>query len=292
MKDLSSIIDSEYRKILNKETPLAEFIPSEEMWISIMKSIRRRVIFRRSLLVACTIFSIVFLSHAAWYMHVNYGLFDKNINEYFVESGTGDRVQTIFQEGSKVYLNSGSILKYPDKFGLDSREVYLDGEAYFDIAPDSKRPFVVRFADGTVKVYGTKFNLKAYSEDEEIVVSLEEGSVKVSALGDDYMMKPSDILVYDRKIGVVNIFHDSDPVKNSLWKHNLISFREGTLRQVLAQLSRIYGVDFVLQDDILDYKLTFTTEKESLSHILEELEIITSLNFIFTTDKVVNVTKK
>jgi ferric-dicitrate binding protein FerR (iron transport regulator) len=292
MKDLSSIIDSEYRKILVEETPLAGFIPSEEMWISIMKSIRRRVFFRRTLAVAAAVCSFALLSYTVWYMHVNYGLFDKNVNEYFVESGTGDRIQTIFQEGSKVYLNSGSILKYPDKFGLDSREVYLDGEAYFDIAPDSKRPFVVRFADGTVKVYGTKFNLKAYSEDEEIVVSLEEGSVKVSALGDDYMMKPSDILVYDRKIGVVNIFHDSDPVKNSLWKHNLISFRDGTLAQVLTQLSRIYGVDFVLQGEIPDYKLTFTTEKESLSHILEELELISSLTFSFTSDKVVTVTNE
>jgi ferric-dicitrate binding protein FerR (iron transport regulator) len=225
-------------------------------------------------------------------MHVNYGLFDKNVNEYFVESGAGDRIQTIFQEGSKVYLNSGSTLKYPDKFGLDSREVYLDGEAYFDIAPDSKRPFLVKFAYGVVKVYGTKFNLKAYSEDEEIVVSLEEGSVTVSALNDEYVMKPSDILVYDRNIGVVNIFHDSDPVKNSLWKHNLISFRDGTLAQVLTQLSRIYGVDFVLQGEIPDYKLTFTTEKESLSHILEELELISSLTFSFTSDKVVTVTNE
>ena len=95
-----------------------------------------------------------------------------------------------------------------------------------------------------------------------------------------------------RNIGVVNIFHDSDPVKNSLWKHNLISFRDGTLAQVLTQLSRIYGVDFVLQGEIPDYKLTFTTEKESLSHILEELELISSLTFSFTSDKVVTVTNE
>ena len=274
MKELSSIIDSEYRKILVKETPLAEFIPSEEIWISIMKSIRRRVFFRRTLAVAAAVCSFALLSYTVWYMHVNYGVFDKNVNEYFVESSAGDRIQTIFQEGSKVYLNSGSVLKYPDKFGLDSREVFLDGEAYFEVAPDSKRPFVVRFADGSVRVYGTKFNLKAYSEDEEMVVSLEEGSVKVTTPGDEYMMQPSDILVYNRKFGNVNIFHDGDPARNSLWKHNLISFREGTLRQVLAQLSRIYGVEFVLPDDVPDCKLTFTTEKESLSHILDELELI------------------
>lgn len=292
MKDLSSIIDNEYRKILAKEIPLAEYIPSEEMYISIIKSIRRRILFRRVVFVAAVVCPIVFLLYSAFYMHENYGIFDKSRSEYLVESGCGDRVQTVFQDGSKVHLNAGSQLRYPDKFGIDSREVYLDGEAYFEISPDSKRPFVVNFSDGSVRVYGTKFNLKAYSGDEDFVVSLDEGSVKVSIAGSEYAMVPSDILVCNRKTGNVTVFHENNPAKNSIWRHNLISFRNGTVNQVFTQLSRIYGVDFVFQGDIPDYKFTFTTEKESLSHILSELELISSLKFERVNEKEVIVTNR
>lgn len=277
MKDWSSRIDEEFDKILFQESPLAEDIPSEEMYASISKSIRRRKAGRIAGVAAAIAVPIVFLICSGWYLQNSYGIFDTSAKEYVVEAGVAETVQAVFQEGSRVYLNAGSKLVYPEKFGLKSRDVRLDGEAYFEVSPDSRKPFVVDFESGSVRVYGTKFNVKAYSAENKFVVSLDEGSVKVVTGQKEFMMVPSDVLVCDN--GRIAIHHGSDSGKNSLWRQSVISFREGTASEVFAQLSRMYGVDFVVQGFIPDYKFTFTTEKDSLKHILDELELISSLNF-------------
>ena len=161
MKDWSSRIDEEFDKILFQESPLAEDIPSEEMYASISKSIRRRKAGRIAGGAAAIAVPIVFLICSGWYLQNSYGIFDTSAKEYVVEAGVAETVQAVFQEGSRVYLNAGSKLVYPEKFGLKSRDVRLDGEAYFEVSPDSRKPFVVDFESGSVRVYGTKFNVKA-----------------------------------------------------------------------------------------------------------------------------------
>lgn len=184
----------------------------------------------------------------------------------------------VLPDGSGVWLNSGSRLSYPSSFDETSRVVSLDGEGYFEIAKDASRPFIVKGKGMSVKVTGTKFNFKAYSDDKRLSATLVEGKVSVGysdASGKEhtYKMKQgeqSNLNVKDMKMEVRE-------VNTSLytgWLEGLYFFDSQRLEDIMADLERWYGVTVVFEDDSLREKILSGKlyREDSAEKMLESFE--------------------
>ena len=184
----------------------------------------------------------------------------------------GAKIEAQLPDGSRVWLNSNSSLEYPAVFDGDRRSVKLVGEGYFEVHADKKHPFVVRAGGNDICATGTAFNINAYS-DENVDVTLVSGSVDV-VTGEKGQIRllPEDNLCIS--CSGIRVTHNADIENHCAWKDGRIMFDNDNLSVVLARLSQIYPVDFVVADPALldaHYHATFTGE--GLHEILHLLEV-------------------
>lgn len=190
---------------------------------------------------------------------------------------------TLF-DGSRITLNSESRLKYPGKFGTASREIFLEGEAYFEVKSDPSRPFIVHSDNVSTEVLGTKFNVKAYREESEIKISLVEGQVKVnnqfSNLNKEPVyLKPNEQLSFNKSNGIVTL--DKFALLQTIgWKDNILVFDNEPLEKVLVALRRSFGVQFELEDTTFNrLKIKANFENESFWTIIKVIRNATNLEY-------------
>ena len=170
----------------------------------------------------------------------------------------GQRAQMDLPDGSVVWLNSQTTLTYDEDFGKKDRKVTLDGEAYFDVAKDKKRPFIVETGKCNMEVLGTKFNVEGYSDKDDFEVTLMEGSVRVASrigLGDTLMLKPDSkaCLQKDGRLKVIPV-DDYNPYR---WKEGLICFRNESFLSIMSDLEKYFGVSIVVENkNVLKYYFT------------------------------------
>ena len=170
----------------------------------------------------------------------------------------GQRAQMDLPDGSIVWLNSQTTLTYDENFGKKDRKVTLDGEAYFDVAKDKKRPFIVETGKCNMEVLGTKFNVEGYSDKDDFEVTLMEGSVRVASrigLGDTLMLKPDSkaCLQKDGRLKVIPV-DDYNPYR---WKEGLICFRNESFLSIMNDLEKYFGVSIVVENkNVLKYYFT------------------------------------
>lgn len=269
-------------------------IPSEEVWVRIRKQLLRyrlrRVMFR----VAVVLIPVLVLVGLYTRLESRVDLFgDVDYEEVYVPKG--ERLQMMFQDGTKVYINSDTRLRYPKKFGLDSRNVELSGEAYFVVAKNKKRPFVVQLDGPSIHVVGTSFNVQDYPEDDKITVSLDEGKINMHFVSDkEIPLSAGQQAVYDRKHDTCQVLSSSNIQYFSLWKQNIISFKDLSLSEVIVKLQRWYNVEFKVEGKIPDDLLiTLTSNQTILENVLRDLEKITPLTFDYDVkSKIVWIRRK
>ncbi|MDP4208333.1 MAG: DUF4974 domain-containing protein [Bacteroidota bacterium] len=194
----------------------------------------------------------------------------------------GEKLQVMFQDGSKVWLNSDSHLKYPVAFTGSLRQVNLDGEAYFVVKKNPRKPFIVHLANLDVKVTGTSFNVKAYNDENNITTTLDEGKVSLllkHGTKPEYILKPSQQAIYSKGNGQVSIMSSVNG-QNSTWKENKIVFNDTPLPEVIKILERWYNVKFATPNPKLPlFKYTISFKNETLQNVLFGLEQITPVHF-------------
>lgn len=207
----------------------------------------------------------------------------------------GEKWIVTLLDGSRVTLNADSKLKYPIRFTNGTRDIYLEGEAYFEVQHDSSKPFIVHSGNLSTTVLGTKFNVSAFPNEKNIAVSLVEGSVKVSkekagTAENIVMLQHDQQLVYnkEKEISTVGQF---DILDVTGWKDNKLIFRKEPFANVLVKLVRTYSVKFELQDkSFSNKKITANFQNESLWTISETLKKLTGLHY--KTIKENNETKR
>lgn len=177
-------------------------------------------------------------------------------NEIRVEKGS--RANTLLlSDGSKVVLNAGTTFKYPDSFGQAcAREVYLEGEAYFEVAPDRKHPFRVNLQRQTITVLGTRFNVEAYAGQSCNVTTLLSGSISLEtfdaagkAVG-RALLQPNEQACSDNRTGAIKL-ESADPALASAWIHGEYKFKNESLESIMHKLEKAYDVTIFLDDDAL-----------------------------------------
>ena len=179
-----------------------EEVASERIFARIRAALtrgrRRRILFR----VAAVLIPVALVLGVALRLDRQVGgIFSgAEYGEFVVDRGR--RTQCLFQDGTVAYLNSESKIHYPVKFGLFERRIRLEGEAYFEVTHNPRRPFVVEFEGGEIQVLGTSFNVKAYGGDDIVAVTLDEGRVALDdRRGGRFELSPSEQLLYDRRSG-------------------------------------------------------------------------------------------
>ncbi|GHV48392.1 iron dicitrate transporter FecR [Bacteroidia bacterium] len=185
-------------------------------------------------------------------------------------------------DGSNVWLNGGTELRYPLKFKPGKRLVQLNGEAYFEISSDLKNPFVVQTAQMNLSATGTKFNVEAYAGKTLTAVTMVEGKLNV-AFGESSSLSllPETRTCYDSQTGQRTL-EQANPYKWYAWKDGLMIFRNDSLGYVFSRLAQTFNVSIILKDPSLSdapYRATF--EDESLDEILRLLEMTAPIKFVY-----------
>lgn len=202
--------------------------------------------------------------------------------EHFVP--VGKREMVTLPDSSRVWLNSGSVLVYPSAFFGDRREVYLSGEGYFEVEGNREKPFIVNVRTLGVEVLGTRFDVWAYPESQEIKTTLEQGSVQVrlnEASDRIYQLKPNEQLVYHVNNKEVDV-RQVRSADYSDWRSGGLFFDNASFRDVIRTIERNYGVTVHLHTSVYnDNRLTIHFKKdESLENIFMLLkELIPGLEY-------------
>ncbi|MCY1722086.1 DUF4974 domain-containing protein [Prolixibacteraceae bacterium Z1-6] len=206
-------------------------------------------------------------------------------HRYTLTTGAGMRSEYVLPDGTKVFLNSNTTLSYPIAFSATTREVVLQGEAYFDVAQNKEKPFVVNTGKIQIEVTGTEFKASNYASEKLTEIVLVEGSVNLCQCnnlgqrnviqsmipGDKAVLEDSNNRLYLEKIEVA---------KYIAWKDGVLMFRDDSMEEVVRRLNRWYNVDIMLSGKSLDdYVYTATFKDESLIQVLDLLKISAPIDY-------------
>jgi transmembrane sensor len=276
----------EYKKILHditrnvkEETGNGRLIEFQE-YKNRYRSLRKSYILFRT--IAACIFIALFIT-AAIYISNTSG--KATWSEIIAPRGQKSKV--ILEDGTIAWLNSGTTIKYSSSYNKKNREVELIGEAYFDVADNTRLPFVVNASGLKVSALGTHFDLMAYPEDETFSVTLVEGKVQINTPDNKKIdLLPNQKAIYN-KSDYNLIVEKVDPVFSISWKDNVLKFDNEPLPDILAHLERWYDVKFYYPEDVLNYqRFTLTIKTESLREVLELIRISTPIKFKIDVDSV------
>lgn len=183
----------------------------------------------------------------------------------------GGQYQVALPDGSKVWLNAESSLKYPTGFSGRQRIVKLTGEAYFEVAENENMPFKVELNGMEITVLGTHFNVMAYENEKNITTTLLEGKVKVTEAGKSKLLKPGQAASFDKASQRFSVAA-ANMEQAVAWKNGYFDFRDATLKTVMRQLSRWYDVEVHYQADIPVRRFTGQAPRDlNLSDVLKIL---------------------
>jgi len=255
-------------------------VPTERMRVRFFSQLKMRVLTFRFRVAAAVIVPFLLLAGAFAFVANRTGLFESEEMAEFVVP-CGEQLQVVLQDGTKVQLNSDSRLQYPKTFGLFSRKVKLKGEAYFTVAKEKTRPFEVDLNEIKVRVTGTHFNVKAYSDDQKIRVALEEGSVNITDKENNiYPLQVGQSAEYDRESGICTVKKVPDMTLYTAWRTKSLNFYRTPLRDIIKTLERQYEVQFSENDSaLLNYRFSISTSRIKLDEILNDLEKVSKIRF-------------
>ena len=189
----------------------------------------------------------------------------------------GQKSVITLPDGTKIWLNSDSKLRVPSNFAASkTREVYLDGEAYFDVAKNPSKPFVVHTLFVEVKVLGTAFNVKSYRDDSQIETTLIHGKVSIGKTGDTngLVLLPNQKAIFSKKTSDMSVHAVANIDIPTAWRQNKLVFDGAPLADVILQLERWYDVKIHIESEgSLECLITANLDNESLTDVLQLFEI-------------------
>ncbi|MGW8315483.1 MAG: FecR family protein, partial [Bacteroidales bacterium] len=233
---------------------------------------------------------------------------ERKVLDYFTNGRGNTRTASVFNElrtprgggyqlkladGTQVWLNAGSSLKYPVTFNDSTREVFLEGEAYFEVT-HSGTPFIVQAGNMDVRVLGTSFNISAYADEPEFATTLVEGLVRVEISSGEgaviaaKQLEPNDQAVLERSNGAL-VVTGVNPSYFTSWRRGKIEFDHESLDIVMKRLARWYDFDYRFENsEAREYHFTARLDRDaSISSILEMLEMTTDVKFEYRKGTVV-----
>ncbi len=272
-------VDSAWEKLKNR-------IEEDEKSVEVEKEERTTINLFRVLKYAAM---VVFVAGLGF---LSTKIYQENFGYYSITEITGEKQvsnEIVLPDGSKVVLNAGSKLKYPETFAGDHRKVKLEGEAFFDVTKNQEKPFIIDAITAEIRVLGTSFNVKT-DDRKEVEVYVETGRVELSRK----KSKMGKIIVDPGNVGVLlenKISKQKNNNPNILaWKTKNIVFTEDKLSHVIYTLNKIYHVDIKYNnDEILDYRLTTTFKDQNIESVIEVICVTFNLKVEYKNDAIILV---
>jgi len=205
-------------------------------------------------------------------------------HEMHVPKG-GNPSNITLADGTNIQLNVAGTIRYPENFSITNREVFLDGEAFFDVVEDDKNPFIVHLQHQTIMVYGTSFNVEAYPDESIHKVTLLSGSLSLETLGSKgerishLLLKPGQKAYFDINTGIVNI-EKIDTAIADIWKKGEYKFKDEKLESIVKRIEKYYDIKINLDDDLKNIRYTGTLSfNQNLRQVLDIINYDKKYNF-------------
>ena len=235
------------------------------------------LITRAAAILLLPVLSLLFYTHFS-----DKGQSASNLNDLEVVAPAGSRIHIALGDGTTVWLNHGSRLKYPHRFEGKNRKVFLTGEAYFDVATNKDAPFIVGTDRLEVKATGTAFNVSAYPGDEFVETTLVEGKVILYASSSSRKietMLPGEFLKFDIQKNLYTV-ETGNIEKYIAWKDGLLVFKNDPIDDIAKKLARWYNVEVEITNEMAkEYTCTATFTDETISQVLELMTLPTPVSY-------------
>jgi ferric-dicitrate binding protein FerR (iron transport regulator) len=258
-------------------------------------------------------FAAIFILGAVFSVLVTYLVQNSTTQKltfYEINTPAGAKTEVTLPDGTTIWLNASSNLKYSNRFGRKNREIFLEGEALFKVAHDKSKVFVVQTADLKIKAYGTTFNVKSYSDENTVETTLIEGSIGITRTKfskkkrDEVMLEPNQSVVYYKPTSHVEVSQTKEIAADTklktehrqkltymiskgidtkpftAWKDGTLFIKSETLKQLAIKLERKYDVTIHFSDKQLE-KLKFTgvLENETIEQVIDAIGIAAHIDY-------------
>lgn len=212
------------------------------------------------------------------------------VGNYKLVTSKGEKSYLQLPDGTRVWLNSCTTAEYAENYGHSNRSIYLDGEAYFEVAKNKDLPFVVKANGIDVKAIGTAFNVSAYMEDSQLTTTLFNGKVAVqpTLTKQEVLLEPNQVAVYDKSRNKIEVV-PYDKKLFAQWRRGFLSFKMMYLQDITKLLERNYNVVFRYENQGIK-KLRFSgsfRNNEDLSEILNVIKTNTGIRYQILKDTIV-----
>ncbi len=265
---------------------------------------------------AAVFIAAVFIMYTAYYLY-NRQKSSPGAEKYEINVPEGSKSEVALTDGTKIWLNSGSKLAYADYTDSETREVFLEGEAFFDVVENKHKPFIVKTTDIYIKVLGTKFNVRSYPEDNIIEATLISGMIEIEEVNPGKEQKMNITLRPNQKVTFTKTARIPEPDKNSnakidskpverisivkkvdpeiitSWKDNKLIFNNEPFKSLLPKIERWYNVEIQLSDtSIYGYRYTGMFEKETVEQALDALKLATPFEYTIYKNRINIITTR
>jgi len=278
-------------EVRGKVSQVRNLTPENNAWNELKQNLAPKLLWKEFMKYAAIIVVSLLVGGSAFW---SYTKFNAPAPEYASITAPNGQISnvTLF-DGTNIWLNAGSTLKYQQNFNTDKREVFLEGEAYFDVTKNKERPFVVNAGNAQIKVLGTVFNVKAYLNEPKVETVLVEGKVEFSAQGKSVLLNPGEHILYSENTNRITKT-EVNTEDYTAWKGGKIYFNNETLQELTVQLERWYEVKFQFTEEhIKKYRFTgvINTDK-TLDYTLKIIAAINKVDFELNNEQIKVVDKK
>jgi ferric-dicitrate binding protein FerR (iron transport regulator) len=195
--------------------------------------------------------------------------------------------QIFLSDGTRIWINSESKLLVPSVFSAGERVVKLSGEAFFQVARDERRPFLVEVEGQQIEVLGTSFNLRAYDNSEIIETTLEDGSIKLTAGDQKNILNPGDQSIFDKNTGILSV-RRVNPKMFTIWRDGRYVFENEKLTEVFKVVERWYDVEIIYDEKYFSgmFFSGVIKRNKDAKHFLELLNLTIPVRYEIESDKI------
>ena len=272
----SSTIDSEVQLRMLKNIE-AEIYSNTKNDVTLNK--QRNIRFRLNKWTrVAALFILPLLTAAGMYFYISKG--ESSSAPLIISVERGQKANITLPDGSKAWLNSQSKLTYSADFNVKKRELQLDGEAYFEVTYNPKKPFIVKSNDIAVEALGTAFGVRAYNEDNLISSILMRGKVRVTTPDGESILMPNERVMYDKTTHKKTQSSVTNATDFTGWIHNELRFENESLGEIAKSIQRIYNVEIVFATEQLkNQHYTGTVNNNSLESVLNIITLTSPVSF-------------
>ncbi len=292
--ELSILIE----KFLLQQWEKATFDPEKEVeeriWTKLQEQINAKptipasgyLLWKKGLRIAASILIPLFCVGLGYYFAEIKAASDRNPVTVQVE--IGQKASVYLPDGTHVWLNSAGMLSYDHSYNKKERIVHLQGEAYFEVSQNKRRPFIVKINDISVEALGTSFDVKAYPEDDSVTATLIEGSIRVNSPAQSEILIPNEKLTVTKHNGHFAKSRLLDAEKNISWINNQLSFEQERLEDIAKILERMYSIRIIFaSENLKDIRFSGTIKNNNLGNVLELISFVSPIRYSQENDSTI-----